>query len=194
MNTETESAPPADFASLLARVDPLIREVVARRLDFLGDEDREDAEQSLRLHLWSYALPRFDPRRGRLEAYAQRVIDNFLNSILDHRRPRRALVLLPQELQPHDQPRDEHHHDEVDFEGEQLRLSILARPELYLSPALARLLRALLDSPTREAAADKLGMSIESLYRTSARLRERIAELFSEVGLSRSQAVVRRAV
>src|SRR5688572_26442487 len=100
---ETESAPP-DFAASLIRIDPLIREVVARRLRRLSDDDRADVEQDIRLHFWSYALPRFDFRRGRLEPFAQAVIDRRINDILNHRRARkRTLKLLPLEPSPDDE-------------------------------------------------------------------------------------------
>jgi len=159
----------------LSRAEPILRylcRVILRRFDHA---DVEDAAQSIRIKLWQTIIPEFDPARG--IPFDQYLTVTIRHALIDERR--RLLARDGNDSEPTDVLAI----IDPDADAEALGRSILARPEQYLSKAMVRLLRALMESPTRGDAAKKLGMTTGSVYVQSSVLKQQIRQLFENQNL-----------
>lgn len=145
-----------DIPTTLEQLDPLLTRRVRYLLRGRRADQIDDATQEVRLVLWR-GLAKYDPVRGPVEPFAQRVIDNAARDQLRKLRSRRADCPL--------------------FDGEDLEAPA-AGPEpttdelaAGLSRSEAHLLGLLAETPDRGALAQRLGVPPARVYERVSRLR-----------------------
>ena len=182
-------------------LDPEAFRIIRRKaLQLIGRagvtrDDREDIEGDLTLHVLEQ-LAKFDPSRGKIGAFVNRVVENKAADLIDSRCAARRdyrhdLCSLSDPIQngedttvsiedivDQDAVRSQRGHSELSLEEQVARKIDLERALARLSPELQDLCRRLMRATVSEVAA-ALGVPRTTLYGPLKRIRE----TFEEAGL-----------
>jgi RNA polymerase sigma factor (sigma-70 family) len=155
---------------------PVVERRLSHRLALAGADRTEfmDHVQEVLVHLLERdadVLRRWDPERGSLEAFVAKVAENHLTSRLRKRPPPRPSENLDDEAAPPEMT-------EESTSFGQLVLHLLRD----MNDNDAALFRAVfLEELTPEEAAERLGIKRDAAYKRIQRLRDRLAELLSNL-------------
>jgi DNA-directed RNA polymerase specialized sigma24 family protein len=160
-----------DMGEAFDLADRMLQARARTMLRSLSPEDREDAEQDVRVLLLTRIIPAY-AGRGPLAHYLNKAILNALRDQRDKVTKRRKTVELPDDevlaRTTTDNP------DVQTFVEE-----VLADPQRHMSKGMARLLRALMATPSAGAAATLLQMKPESVHQMTSRLRKQLRVAFN---------------
>lgn len=166
---EPESAPPgsADVNELLRLAEPLVTKIVRQRLRGRLTELRDDVAQVVRLHLWRYALPRFDTNRGNFPAFVRTCAGQVIT---------KELARLGRE--------PDGAHPDIDVlapssgaKVEELAEQIRNDPRAYLTKTQTKVFRMMSTGADRHAIAATLGVEPDTVSQICWRMRKRLVEL-----------------
>jgi DNA-directed RNA polymerase specialized sigma24 family protein len=160
----------------LAELEEFIISRVNGRLRGWPRRYREDITQEARVAVWR-ALFKFDPARGRLEAFAQTVVDRAIVDYLDTIADDRQMVVFDEEY-------DAQHAGPAmpaaDRDIEHLVKLLNDVPDQILSRPMTRLYNAIRTTNNAKDAADSLGVRLDAYYKRVSRLRHRLTQLLQE--------------
>ena len=170
---EPESAPGRCLDDLLRECEPLILKTVARRMTRWPADVQDDVAQAARVHVWRYALRKFDPARGPFDAFVRLCVDRVIQrevERLDRRTPHEPLP------------------DDVDLTAdnsgpdiESVAERIISQPDVGLTTKQAALLRLVLAGGQPRDIGPQLGISPASVSQSLSRLRKKLVNDFVEV-------------
>ena len=132
-------------------VEDLIHKLVREAFERADWADRDDMVQKIRVHLWSYALPRFDSTRGvKVSTFLHTCIRNQVRSFFDKPTKSGRKMRLAATVRLYAATEDDLHalDQSQDRDIEKLAGAVIANPAKFgLTPVQCRVLQAAVNAP-----------------------------------------------
>lgn len=157
---------------MLFTVEPLIVKIGRRKFRHWPNGMFDDACQHVRIALWQRVLPKYDPSRGTLEAFAVKAIDNLFRSELRTLRRKRPSFQFT-DLELADLTADDETDDAHPIDAE---LTIIQEALAELSPTDAALFQRIIDREPETASNAKADTLHMRKHRALKRLRQILSE------------------